>query len=515
MRRLHVAWAASLLLTCACADLDVTRVDRPDSRRILTDTAEVEALVRDAYLHWWDEVNTWSTDRALLTASFSQSTIASCCGEVDFSWIPRRPIVNTVDWPYRRVMEETWDGAYTAARNAGDVILSLTADPPVRLGPGGADNARALAFAYFVHGLSHLSIAALFDQGVVLTPRGTETLELVSRARVLEAGMASMAEAVRISEAHEFTIPGEWLGNVPMDQRRFANLVRGYRARFRAAQARSLGERRGIDWNAVRADASALTESFVPVMDAERWWNFALIYKTFETWSSLGYHHYGMADQTGRYQEWLGEDPFRAMPFRIETPDLRYPQGSTDEAQHLNPGRYYARTTGTVGTQPGRGTWRWSWYRDTRNDAFLAGPPSYTGPTPELTVREMRLLMAEGAYYAGNHAEAAALVNETRASHGLNATDAGGLNTSCVPRLPDGRCGGLLEMIKWEKRHEVRNYGGVAGGYLDARGWGDLMEGTVLHLPVPAKDLAVLGVAAYSFGGPGGEGAALRGTYGW
>jgi hypothetical protein len=65
---------------------------------------------------------------------------------------------------------------------------------------------------------------------------------------------------------------------------------------------------------------------------------------------------------------------------------------------------------------------------------------------------EQNLLKAEAQYRLNNHAAAAALVNVTRTAAGLNATDANGTNSSCVPRLPDGSCGGLLEMIKWERR---------------------------------------------------------------
>jgi hypothetical protein len=515
MKRFSIAVAGLLLFGAAgCADLNVANIDRPDTRQVLADPADLESLIQQSFTTWWDD-QTWATDMALSAAGMTHQTIAANWGMIDFSWIPRRPLVNTPSWSFREGIESAWFGSYSAARSATDGITLITGTPPVRIGVGGADTQRALAFAWFVHGLSHATIAITYDQGFILVPGVSEFPELQPASAVMTAALASFAEAIRIAEANQFTIPAEWMGNVSMTNAQFANLIRGYRARYRAHMARTPAERQAVDWNAVRADASAVTTSFIPVMDRNPWWHYSLIYRTFATWASLPYHTYGLADQSGNFQAWLAQDPASAQPFRIATPDLRFPQGATDAEQIANPGRYYARTTGTVGVQPGRGMWRWSWYRDTRFDAFMAGPPAYTGPTPELTVREMRLLIAEGAIYQGNRAEAAGIINETRTQHGLNATNADGLNTSCVPRLPNGQCGGLLEMLKWEKRNEVRMMQGFAGGYFDARGWGDLVQGTVLELPIPATELDVLGLPYYTFGGIGGRGAAPVGTYGY
>jgi hypothetical protein len=43
--------------------------------------------------------------------------------------------------------------------------------------------------------------------------------------------------------------------------------------------------------------------------------------------------------------------------------------------------------------------------------------------------------------------------------------------------------------------------------WLDNRGWGTLITGTIVHLPVPGRELEVLNLPIYTFGG-GGEGSA-------
>ena len=100
---------------------------------------------------------------------------------------------------------------------------------------------------------------------------------------------------------------------------------------------------------------------------------------------------------------------------------------------------------------------------------------------------------------------------------GLNPADATGTNTSCVPKLPDSTCGGLFEMLKWEKRLEntFRGPSGT-GWYFDGRGWGDLWKDTFVHLPIPCAEAQVLQLLPCgTFGGPGGEGGAPLSNYKW
>jgi hypothetical protein len=84
-----------------------------------------------------------------------------------------------------------------------------------------------------------------------------------------------------------------------------------------------------------------------------------------------------------------------------------------------------------------------------------------------------------------------------------------------VPRLPDGTCGGLLEMLKWESRVELWQRGNFAASwFFNGRGWGDLYRGTPLQFPIPADQLQVLGLgASYTFGGVGGQMASPGSSY--
>ena len=84
-----------------------------------------------------------------------------------------------------------------------------------------------------------------------------------------------------------------------------------------------------------------------------------------------------------------------------------------------------------------------------------------------------------------------------------------------MPRLPNGTCGSLFEMLKWEKRMETFLAGPyISSWYFDGRGWGDLYRGTPLQFPIPDEQVQVLGLgAAYTFGGVGGQFASTGSSY--
>jgi starch-binding outer membrane protein, SusD/RagB family len=228
-----------------------------------------------------------------------------------------------------------------------------------------------------------------------------------------------------------------------------------------------------------------------------------------------------MADQSGRYQQWLAAPVNTRNPILgansifIVTPDTRFAQGATLEAQAAAPGTLWGRhVPGENWARPERGTWRWSYYRTVLGDsvAYIMGGASDLWL--ELDADEARLLRAEGLFRTGNLQGAADLINVSRVAAGLNATNSAGLNTSCVPKLWNGSCGNLFEMLKWEKRMASFAVGpNGSGWYTDSRAWQDLYEGTWLHFPVPARELAVLGMPVYTFGGVGGEGAAPESNY--
>jgi hypothetical protein len=65
----------------------------------------------------------------------------------------------------------------------------------------------------------------------------------------------------------------------------------------------------------------------------------------------------------------------------------------------------------------------------------------------------------------------------------------------------------LWDALMYEKRIETYGIEGIIP-FADARGWGQLVEGSPIHFPLPARELEVIGKPFYSFGGAGRAGSA-------
>jgi len=138
-----------------------------------------------------------------------------------------------------------------------------------------------------------------------------------------------------------------------------------------------------------------------------------------------------------------------------------------------------------------------------------------TGNLVLMSVTEMQLLKAEALIRLGRSAEAVPIINSTRvAKGGLPAVDVNGppqatvaQRASCVPRRDDGTCGNLMDALIWESRLE--NFGLEATiAWANARGWGTMLSGTVIHFPVPGRELQTFKIPYYTFGGPNSPGTA-------
>jgi hypothetical protein len=93
--------------------------------------------------------------------------------------------------------------------------------------------------------------------------------------------------------------------------------------------------------------------------------------------------------------------------------------------------------------------------------------------------------------------------------NGLPTVTATGVpeSTGCVPRTKAGACGALADALMHERGIELAATDPYRG-WLDRRGFGQLVPGTILHMPIPARYLVSMGLPLYSFGGVGNDGAA-------
>jgi len=519
----------SLLLfgTTACADLEILNQNDPDASRSLSRGGDVLSLIGGSFNTWFR--GNYSYDgagMALSNAAFQHNAPWANAGMEKYGRIPRVAFVNAVTDADYSHMVWSYFYSYRAIAAVADGLKALD-NPAIQEELTADEIASARAFGKFMQGLGHASVAVLYSEGFVVdeTTDLAEAQDPLAYGELMNVAMGYFDEAISLSSGASWTLPEGWM-KAALTGPELARVARSMKARYRSMNARSWAERQAVNWDAVIADIDAgITSDFEAYYDDYGGWsNDVLGYVTYYGWSQMAYPIYGMADQSENYQLWnsasLSNKSYNigGTDILIVTPDLRFPRGSTIEEQRANTGTYFRinrpSETGGVWARPDRGTWRWSWYKHSRGEEYW---DDMIMLMPEIRIEEMRLTKAEALYHKGDRAGAAAIINETRVPSGLNATDANGANTSCVPKLPDGTCGGLFEMLKWEKRMENTAKGpmGVLW-YFDGRGWGDLWKDTFLHLPIPCAEAQTLQLLPCgTFGGPGGEGGAPLSNYKW
>ncbi len=500
------AWALTLTMATACADLEVTNLNDPDRERALATASDIESLIAGTFLSWWLGAHDFAPGPALSVMGDEHTASWGNFGMRDMSWEPRREIDNQPSYSYAYVIEDPWQLNYACLSANRDGINAINGG--IDIGTDGQDTQRAMAFARFTQGLCMAHLALLYDKAFIVDENtDIATTSFSSYSEVMTAALDFLDQAAQIASSNSFTLPAHWMASVQLNSDELAALAYSYKARFRAQVARNETERAAVDWNAVIMDLDrGITSDFVPIGDGSNaiWYDVLKMWGgTRPGWARVDVRLLGPSDQSGGFQSWLTTPVDSRTEFEIDTDDRRV----TGDGGPQTDGIYF-QYEGPSPFRPERGTYHFSLYGDARWKPYNAA--SGVGDMDEMTMPELDMLRAEALYrLGGNETAVIDLINLTRTANGqLSAVTIDGDQTArCVPRTDAGDCGDLWEALKYEKRIE-NFHTGMGIHYFDDRGWGDLVEGTALHFPVPGIELLTLLQDIYTFGGPGGDGAA-------
>ena len=492
----------------ACADLEVTNLNDPDRARAISTPSDVEALISGSFSTWWGVVHYSYPSSALSVGADAHSSSWGNWGMRDFGEEPRKAFNNQPTYSYNNVAETAWQDLYGALAAVRDGVLAI--DGGIEIGEAGADTPRAMAFAKLVQGLSLAYIGLLYDKGFVVDEStDLAAIEFVPYTDVFAAGMQKLAEAESLAGSNSFTIPELWVGDGgDWDSGYMQRFIRSYRARLVSQVGRTAAERDAANWSAIMADAQnglGASESYFGDYDGSNWaWMRQKLHTAgISGWTRIDYRTVGPADVSGNYAAWLSSSPDNKLPFNIDTDDSRVTGGAFDADGGL---------INYIGSSPfpaDRGIYHYSHYIS-GHWTHLSTAGGFVGIYPDFVPFETDFLMAEAMFRLGDKQGALDIVNASRAGGGLapiadvNGSAPGGAR--CIPRNDGSTCANLWEALKYEKRLVLFHYG-LATEYFDDRGWGDLVSGTPMHLPVPGKELELLLEEIYSFGGAAGGGA--------
>ncbi len=556
MRKLVTGLAcAAALASTACKDsLNVPNNNSPDIARSYSTPAVLDQLIATGFaqIHGGLFGTSSALDPQLQAVAFENYATVANFGMALREALPRGFVDNSRNnFTYAEDNRDFSKMAQQARYSANYVqALDKLTGAGLHLGsPTGnisdatllpAQDQRARSFAFFENGLSLGYLAMTYDSAAITTPAtpGDAIPLLSAHGDVMKAALASLDTALALASDAKatagFPLPANYinLASGTYSQAQFVALIHSFKARFRAGVARTPAERAAVDWTSVIADATAgiQTDLAVTINSSAGWslsWLGSQMFASNASgWSEITPMIFGMADTSGGYTNWVAQ-PLGARPmFLIKTPDKRFPSGETRTAQQAaSPSTWtytaYPYMRNRTSADPPGDPWGSSYYDFFRFKAIYDN--NGVGPWIEFSKVENDMLAAEGSIRKGDFATAAALINKSRQKAGLPAVlaqaDGGNTGSACVPRVPTSAgnvtvCGAIMETMKWEKRMETA-YTGYAQWYFDARGWGDLAEGTALEWPVPYQEMDTRAQAFYNLGGVGGQSAAAKGTYGF
>jgi len=493
----------SMLFIVGCADLSVNNPNDPDKDAALTSPSDVESLIGGAYNTVWYATENWTPTNGLSVVADEHSSSWGNAAMKDLSSEPRIEFNNTTSYIDIGHLESPWYGLYSAISSVNDALASiLDADNPIEIGTDGANTQRAIAFGRFIQGVSYCYLGSFFDKAFIVdettnwegVSSGTEKLSLQNYSEVMERGLWYLERCVLLCNSNSFTLPVSWINGVELTSEQLARVAYSYMARYSACVARSPEERAAVDWATVESYVDlGITEGedFGPYGDVwTNWYSWYREISYLDSWMRADYKTIGAADTSGNYETWLNANIDEREPFNIHTSDRRITGGVPDSA-----GLYF-RHAGDPSFKPDRGTYHFSYY------SFVLWEDNLNFGTVQMTTlwyKEMRLLKAEARYRQGDNIGAAELVNETRTSNGQ------------LPELT-GNESDFFKWLKYEKKIETFSTPGLA--FFDRRGWEadpetgqvtELVEGTPVHFPVPAKELEVSLFDLYSHGGATGD----------
>jgi len=475
-------------LLFSCADLDVSNPNDPDTKRITGTAEDLTGLVQSATQTTYSNMNDFGLHMATSVMADAHSCSWGNAGMRDLSWQPRQEFNNATTYGNAYITEEQWDEAYAAINQVNAVLAAFAEGRGDALG---ADKDGIEAYARLLLGLNYGHLANTFDQAIITQPGvalSPDDFSFSPYADVLAYAMENFDQAIALanSSASEFSFDG-WLNGVTLDKATFAAFANSYAARTMIGSPRTAAENAALPWAKIKGYAeNGLTEELTVTNNADDWIAWGIAYISRPGWGRVDLRIINLMDSNYPAQ-WPGEE-FDALP-KADSVDV--------DMRLLTDFEYLPTNNFRVE----RGKYHFTNYRYSRNDPF---PSSLEGAVTLFRQAERDIIIAEANAWLGDAASAISLINAgTRTTRGM------------LPELAaDASTEDILAAIFHERDVELMD-GGPFIQWHDMRRRDMLQTGSLLHFPIPGKELEVLQKANYTFGGEGAADGVNTSNGGW
>ncbi|MEX2347595.1 MAG: hypothetical protein WD511_00115 [Balneolaceae bacterium] len=507
-----IAVCFMLLLVTSCADMVVENQNEPGRDQAITSRADVEGLVVGAWETWAYYSTLYQTSPLLVQADWYTGTVGNFwvndagheSGPIDGERFRTAAYPNTPTTSYPTVVNFHWENYYVALSNVNTALAVIEAGE-VDMGTE-AEVQQLKATAQLLQGIIYGSVGLIFDKGYVIdetfdVATDIDGLTFTSYSDMVTAAVSKLEEAKTTASAAEAagsagvnnsiipnlgSVDSRYPGAEEIDWSEFEQIANTYAASFLAQYPRS--ESDAVDWDQVYEYASnGLTFDFAPYSD-DNYWAPYLYYYMNADWFRVDMKVVNKLDSN--------------QPLYWPTTDGQNGQGPDAPSVESDDARFgtdYNESYTWSVFNPTRGYFKRTHVTFDRYDGFFTFP--WSDPIPYMMRAQNNLLLAEAELNrtGGNVLNAIEQINDTRVGRGE-------LAPLTAVSTPDE----IQEALEYEWDIEVAITGvSTLSPWYNSRRWGQLLRGSMLHLPVPAGELGIIGEGYYTFGGEG-EGSAPK-----
>lgn len=460
-----------LVVFSSCADLDVEYKNLPDYEKAMANSQDVFSIAQSGFYNWYMTNTSSISPRMSLWVAADQGTCSwANSGMLDLSSEPRRAFTNDVTYTYANTYAAYYQELYGNLSQANDVLIAINDSMQFS---SEEETAMVQANCYFIQGLCLGYLGLVYDKSFIMTDQtDVDNVDVVNYSDVLDQAIESLEKAISVASEYSFTIPAEWFGGEAYTSNEFKELAHSFIARFMVQGSRNKVENEALNWQTVLDHVQlGMKKSLAPYIDNVNWKNWFYHYTIRPDWAKIDLRIINLMDPTY---------------------EIRFPESGT------SPGKAQSQDArldtdfnfvSVINMKPERGYYHFSNYEYARIDLkYVTGVN--TGFATDFSLTENELMQAEAQVHLGNLPAAIDLLNSgTRIVRG-----------NLSPIGADASAEDVLDAIFYERDIELIMTGfGVA--FFDMRRRDMLQKGTLLHLPIPAKELMLLQKEIYTFGG--------------
>ena len=474
----------SIMSITSCMKMDIDNLNNPDTSVVLGDPDAVKALTGGLFKTWFGANHDpyWALDQRTETPghvlwymSDNGTTSWANFGAFDLAVEPREAYTNTPTYSRRMLTEAYYKNVVSVATSCVDVISVI--DNGMEIGKNGEDTDMVIAMSNFVLGISNGYLGLMFDKAYpIRSVKDYENNETSTYQEMVNIGISQLEETIAICENPNtsFTLPETWIPGSKYTNVELGELAHSFIARLMVYAPRNKSQDNSTDWSQVLFHAEkGIQMDLAPMGDGVwgSWRSYYITQTVQDGWGKIDMRLVNMMDPS--------------MPSTYPDGDVSLGVATSADARLLTDFQYDPKND-----KPERGYYRWSNYRYKRFDDFITGG-SLGKPIIEFRTAENELFIAEAKLRTGNIQGAADDINAgTRTTRG---------NLPAVTANEQD----VKDAIWYERNIELVLVG-VGVNFFDMRRNDLLQKGNLLHFPLPAQQLQLLGLPYYTFGGTDG-----------